>query len=150
MIQASNDSTHDVKSQWVAGVNVLMALISAVFGAIALLAPGANPGITGELTSATTYYAAMYGVRALPLAAAVTWLAWTGRATGWPRLVPVLILAGVIQLGDAIIGMTTGTPAPIIGATIAAAVHLTSAWYFSRVARRLSPTSASAPVQKPA
>lgn len=150
MIQGSNDSDFDLKTnraheagrehgsrtgtkgRLLVGLNVVVALSSAVFGAIALLDPSANPGMTGATTTATTVYAAMYGVRALALAAAVIWLSWTDRHLGWRRLSPVLALAGAIQVLDAVIGTATGIPAQITGATLAAVIHLASAWALTR------------------
>ena len=40
-------------------VNVISALISAAFAAIALLDPAANPGITNGVTETAHLYAAM-------------------------------------------------------------------------------------------
>ena len=108
----------------VVALNVISALISATFAAIALLNPAANPGIDNGVTATTHLYAAMYGVRALPIAAAIIWLALTDRR----KLTPVLLLAGAAQIGDIVIGTATGTVTMAAGETIAAIIHLGSAW----------------------
>jgi hypothetical protein len=124
MIQAVNDSKRELSTPLLVAVNVTSALISAAFGAVALVDPAASPGIDGGVTSTANLYAAMYGVRALPIAAAIIWLALADRR----RLVPVLLLAGVAQIGDIIIGTATATVTMALGATIAAIIHLGSAW----------------------
>ncbi|MFD4632339.1 hypothetical protein ACFVYR_30690 [Streptomyces sp. NPDC058284] len=51
-------------------MNVLVAAASAAFGALALLDPSAFPGTGGSADPG--HFAAMYGVRSLLIAAAVT------------------------------------------------------------------------------
>lgn len=126
MIQTLNDSRREVRI-WLVVLNVASALISAVFGVLALVDPSANPGVSGALSQAATSYAALYGVRAVAIAAAVCWLALADRHTGPRRLIPVLALAGVVQVGDAVIGAVVHVPAMGIGAAVAAVIHLGSA-----------------------
>ncbi|MFK8844135.1 hypothetical protein [Streptomyces sp. Ac-502] len=101
-------------------VNVLVAAVSAAFGLLALLAPAAFPGATGQ--AGPDLFAEMYGARSLLIAAAVTWLAVTRR-----DLHPMLVLAGAVQLADLAINAASGSPATLPGPALAAAVHLTSA-----------------------
>ncbi|MEV0261126.1 hypothetical protein AB0I49_07260 [Streptomyces sp. NPDC050617] len=101
-------------------MNVLVAAGSAAFGALALFAPAAFPGTaTG---TGPALFAEMYGARSLLIAAAVTWLAATGRDL---RL--ILLLAGAIQLADLAINAASGSPATLPGPALAAAIHLVSA-----------------------
>jgi hypothetical protein len=92
MIHTLNDSRRVA----LVAVNLLIALASAVFGLLALVSPAAEPGIdAAELTSAATFFGAMYGTRALLIGAAVGWQLLAGR-----DVVPVLVLAGAVQVDD--------------------------------------------------
>nr|BFD81784.1 hypothetical protein StreXyl84_11850 [Streptomyces sp. Xyl84] len=102
-------------------MNVLVAAGSAAFGVLALLAPTAFPGATGG--TGPELFAEMYGVRSLLIAAALTWLAVTGR-----DLYPMLLLAGAVQLADLAINAGAHSPATLPGPALAAAVHLVSAY----------------------
>jgi hypothetical protein len=126
MIQTLNDSRPEVRT-WLLVLNVASALISAVFGVLALVDPAANPGVSDALSREATLYAALYGVRAVPIAAAVCWLALADRHTGPRRLIPVLALAGTAQVGDAVVGTVAHVPAMAVGALVAAVIHLGSA-----------------------
>jgi hypothetical protein len=137
MIQTLNDSRHEVKT-WLVALNAASAVISAVFGVIALVDPSANPGASDALSHDARFYAAMYGVRAVPIAAAVCWLALADRHTGPRRLIPVLALAGVVQVGDAIVGTVAHVPGMAVGATVAAVIHLGSAALLRRNMRSSS------------
>jgi hypothetical protein len=127
MIQTLNGSRREV-STWLIVLNVLSALISMVFGVLALVHPSANPGISDPLSRDATFYAAMYGGRSLVIGAAVCWLAFGERR----RLLPILALAGLVQVGDVIIGTVTGQPSMVAGASAATIVHLGSYWLLRR------------------
>jgi hypothetical protein len=126
MIQTLNDSRTEIKT-WLVAINVVSAVISAVFGVLALVDPSANPGATGVPSRDATFYAAMYGVRAVLIAAAVCWLALADRRTGPHRLIPVIALAGIVQVGDAVIGTVAHNPSMVAGAIVGAVIHLGSA-----------------------
>ena len=111
-------------------LNVLSALISAVFGVLALVHPAANPGISDQPSRDAVFYAAMYGVRSLLIGAAVCRLAFGDRR----RLLPMLALAGFVQAGDVIIGATAGQPGMAAGALVGTLVHLGSWWLLRRPA----------------
>lgn len=108
-------------------VNVLVAVGSATFGVLALLAPAAYPGTTGG--TGPQLFAEMYGVRSLLIAAAVVWPAVTGR-----DLYPILLLVSAVQFADLGINAASASPATLPGPALAAAVHLVSA-YLLRPAR---------------
>lgn len=110
---------------------MLVALGSAAFGVLAMLTPAGYPGVAGGVTHAATFFAAMYGVRAALIAAAVIWLVATGRG-----VFPMLVLAGGVQVADILVGVVSGRLGMVPGATIAAAVHLGSAWLLGRRDRR--------------
>jgi hypothetical protein len=109
----------------VVALNAVGAVISAGFGLaamldLALILPGADVSAAVEIS------AWAYGVRAVPLGIAVLILLTT---QGKPGLVPVLIVAGVAQVGDAFIGAWHGIPGMLIGGSTLAAIHLgTAAW----------------------
>ena len=119
-------------------MNVVVVLGSGAFALIALIAPAANPGIgaAAALGAAGHTYAALYGTRGLALMVALIAVAIADRYTGPRRLVPLLLLNAAVQAADAIIGLTTTTPGMIAGGTMAAVVHLGSAWLLRTDARR--------------
>ena len=80
----------------------------------------------------------MYGVRAVPIAAAVCWLALADRRTGPRRLIPVIALAGIVQAGDAVIGTVAHNPSMVAGATVGAVIHLGSTSLLRRTTRSSS------------
>ncbi|WP_168712637.1 hypothetical protein [Streptomyces sp. A0958] len=87
-----------------------------------LLPPGT------EATDGLRTYAELYAARALPLAAALAHVLRTEHRA----LAPVLAVAGAAQLGDAYIGVERGITGMAAGGTLAAAVHLASAWWLTR------------------
>src|SRR2546429_1311385 len=109
MIQSMNDSPIDVSStawRWLAGLNGVGALISAGFAVAGLVVPAAIAD--GAVTSLVRLYAGAYAVRAIPLAAVLIFL--LARRASTPALVPVLLVAGLAQLGDAVVGVAIGQP----------------------------------------
>lgn len=137
MIQPLNDSKPARHVSWwvLVGANLVTAAASAAFGAVALLSPAMllPPGHP-EITSGAVYYAAMYGVRAVPLAVAFVLVALRARPGFVGALVPLLAVAGMVQLGDIAIGAAYGTTA-VAGGTVAAAIHLGSRLVLARWAR---------------
>ncbi|GAA2507726.1 hypothetical protein Ahu01nite_059310 [Winogradskya humida] len=115
-------------------LNGISALASAYFGIVALVAPGALPGINDGVTDTAKFFADMYAVRALPIAAVLLWLVACGWRQHRPGLIPVLLVAGISQFGDATIGIAAGTASMIVGAAFATIVHLGSAWWLGRPA----------------
>jgi hypothetical protein len=109
-------------------LNVLSALVSLVFGVLALVHPSANPGISDQPSRDAVFYAAMYGARSLVIGVAVCRLAFGDRR----RLLPMLALAGLVQVGDVIIGVTAGQPGMAAGALTGTIVHLGSWWLLHR------------------
>ena len=107
------------------GVNAAVALLSGAFAAVAIASPQAlvgSPVVAGPIAG---FYVDMYALRALVIAAGVITASLTMRRT---PLVSALVLAsgGLIQLGDVAIALHFGTPG-VLGASIAAALHLASA-----------------------
>ncbi|MDO5067279.1 MAG: hypothetical protein Q4D96_08380 [Propionibacteriaceae bacterium] len=113
---------------WLMVLNALVALGSAAFGVVALVAPRAMPGnpLDGEATpgTATTYFAQMYAARAVPFGlgtAAVALLLPTQAAT-W------FLVAGVVELFDALIVFRRARM-QAIPPFVATVIHLASAWW---------------------
>jgi hypothetical protein len=82
-----------------------------------------------DVSAAVEISAWAYGVRAIPLGAAVLILLTTQGKRG---LVPVLLVAGVAQLGDAVIGAMHGIPGMLAGGSTLAAIHLGSSLWIAR------------------
>jgi len=105
----------------------LLSMASCVAGLIhpELALPAGSP-----VTEGVQLYAQAYAVRALPLGAALIHQLLISRTRR--GLVPLLLVSGVVQLGDAAIGLATHNPGMTVGATALAALHLASAARFGR------------------
>ncbi|MFI9809161.1 hypothetical protein ACIHEJ_33265 [Streptomyces sp. NPDC052301] len=97
-------------------------------GLVRLPAPALNPG--ESVHSGVVLYARAHAARAVPLSAVVLVLLAAG---SWDLPGPVLMVAGLAQLGDAAIGAARRNVGMLISASGLAAVHLVSAlWLLSR------------------
>jgi hypothetical protein len=145
MILTVNDLAHERDTRWWAliALNVVMAAASGVFGVIALVDPvSLVPGASGVASTGITLYAAMYGVRAVPLAVVLIVVAWRARPGSVAVLVPFLAIAGVIQLADAAIGAHFGTTG-FVGGIVAGVVHLGSIAVLARWRARSEPVGSA-------
>ena len=144
MIQTLNDSERDALPRWLVAVNVLAAALSAGAAGLALARPTLlAPGATSPLV---TFYVQAYAVRAVPLGAVLVWALLTGRRRALP---PLLLVAGLAQVGDAAIGLSRGVPGMVVGSLVGGAIPLLSARWLvsSRRAKRARPR---VPAQAPA
>ncbi|GGN82417.1 hypothetical protein GCM10011579_069980 [Streptomyces albiflavescens] len=125
--QASSQAAPGAE-KWVLVGNAVAATVSAVSCVVAMADPGVllqgdTPGGGIEL------YVQAYAVRQLPLTAAVL-ASLTARYRR--HLMPVLVVSGIAQVGDALIGATSGIPGMAVGGTVAAALHLASAAWLGK------------------
>ena len=109
--------------RWVAGVNGLGALIAAGFAVASVIDPALPGG--GSVDSLVRLYAGIYVVRAVPLAAVLVVL--LARPRPAPGLVPLLVVAGLAQAGDAVVGAIYRQPAMLVGGGLYAVIHLATA-----------------------
>lgn len=109
--------------------NAIVALISAGSSVAGALRPGIALGRTEPVNAGTDLYARAYAARAVPLglAAAVVLLA-DARAAAWP----MLLVAGLAQVGDSAIGARRRNLGMALGAGAFAVLHLASAWWLAR------------------
>ncbi|MBM2623610.1 hypothetical protein JIG36_49800 [Actinoplanes sp. LDG1-06] len=110
-------------------LNVISAVISAGFGVLALIDPSLLPGVGPE---PDRDFATLYAVRAIPIAVALCWVVLADLR----RSVPILLIAGVAQFGDLVVGLATGRPTMIAGPAIATVIALGSAWLIHTRTRR--------------
>jgi hypothetical protein len=109
-------------------LNALVALVSGVSAGVGLARPSLALATGEPLNSGVVFFARAYAVRAIPLSAAVLTLVALG---SWGTLVPVLIVSGAAQLGDAAIGAARRNPGMLVTAGALGVVHLVSAWWLS-------------------
>ena len=111
---------------WLAVLNSLLGVVSAGFGAVAVIRPQTlDPSGDGE--SGGRFYPAMYAARGIPfgvLVAVVVWLDPTQSST-----VLVLAAAAAAQLGDMLIGVVHRVPGMVVIPLAAAVLHLAGATY---------------------
>jgi hypothetical protein len=107
--------------------NVLAAVLSGASAVLARRDPTLL--VDGSVTSIVNFYVEAYLARALPISAVLIGLLATKRATG---LRPMLLVAGLAQVGDAIIGAGHGQPGMIAGSVVGAVIHLGSAWLLGK------------------
>ncbi|MGW4561310.1 hypothetical protein ACWEN3_02535 [Streptomyces sp. NPDC004561] len=111
-------------------LNALAALVSGLASVAGLARPAMALAAGEAVNSGVVFFARAYAARALPLSAAVLVLLAAG---SWDLLGPVLVVAGLAQLGDAAIGAARRTPGMLLSAGALAAVHLVSAqWLLAR------------------
>lgn len=92
-----------------------------VFGALALVRPGALAAMTGDMGPGGAFYARMYAARALLFGLVVAILPFTpaGASAAW-----VVIAAGLVQFADSLIGFRSGERRMAVSAAIAGVVHV--------------------------
>jgi len=112
---------------WVAALNGLGAVIGGIFAVIGSVNPGFQGGSVNTLVH---IYAGAYAVRAVPIAIVLVGLLARPRRT--PALVPLLLVAGLAQGGDAVLGAIHGQPAMLAGGGAYAVIHLATALWLSR------------------
>jgi hypothetical protein len=119
-------------------VNGLAALVAMASSAAALANPALGLPAGSDVTPGVDFYAQAYAARALPLGAAVLLALASKSKRG---LAPLLVVAGLVQVGDCVIGLAQHNAGPVIGGSALAAIHLASAWQLTRQ-QRITPTVA--------
>ncbi|GAA2821525.1 hypothetical protein RMN57_30685 [Kitasatospora sp. CM 4170] len=113
--------------------NAAGAALSMASAVVGLLSPElALPGAAEHAGPLTELYVQAYVVRALPLGAALLrqlLVSRTGRG-----LVPLLLVAGAVQAGDAAIGLVAHNPGMTAGGAVLAVLHLGLAARLARTA----------------
>ncbi|GAA5764870.1 hypothetical protein [Streptosporangium roseum] len=99
-----------------------VAAVGSMASAVAILV---DPALLLPAGSAGPASAALYAARALPLGAALLYALFGRARTG---LLPLLLLAGLAQMGDVVIGLSQHITGMAVGGAVCAAVHLISAW----------------------
>jgi len=113
----------------VAIINAAVTLASGGFAAAAAVKPGVLLPEGQEATPAATFYARYFAARSVPLAAMVVVLTLR-KSTN--RLSALLVLAGLVQAADALIGASYRNRAQTLAPALVAAFHLASARWLLR------------------
>lgn len=123
MIHILNDAHPEATGRLLVAGNALAAVLS---GAAALLA-WLNPSllVAGSVTPMVNFYVNVYVARQPPLSAVLLGLLATRGASGLRAL---LLVSGLAQAGDAVVGAWQAQPAMIIAPTVATVIHLGSAF----------------------
>lgn len=111
-------------------VNCVAALVSGGASVLGAARPGLMLASGETVTPGADFYARVYAVRALPLSLAVIAALLTAPDDA---AVALLIVAGIVQAGDAALGIMRRVPGMAIGAGVLTIIHLASAyWYAAR------------------
>jgi hypothetical protein len=113
----------------IAAANVAAALASGGLAAAAMVKPGLLLPDGDEATPAAAFLARYVAARSLPLSATVVALALL-RSTNW--FGACLVLAGLVQAADAVIGAGSRRRIQTLAPAAAATLHLASAWSLLR------------------
>ncbi|NUS92289.1 MAG: hypothetical protein HOQ36_07710 [Nocardia sp.] len=113
-------------------VNAAAAIAAMGFAIVASIDPAAVLP-AADPTPGTEMYAWAYAVRAVPLGV-VLLVALFGKNER--VLLPLLATAGVVQLGDILIGADRHLVGMMIGGALGAAIHLTTAAHLMAARRR--------------
>ncbi len=109
--------------------NVVAALVSVGSSIAGVLRPGLALAPGEAVNAGTDLYARAYAVRAVPLGLATAAVLLSGaHAAAWP----MLVVAGLAQVGDSAIGAQRRNPGMTFGAGAFAVLHLASAWWLAR------------------
>ena len=106
---------------WIIGINAVMAMVTIVFGIVALARPTLLSGAPADAGS--RYYAAMYTARAIPFGAGLAYVL----IAAVQQAVPWLVVAGTIQVLDAAIGCRRRVVGAVVAPLVLASVHLATA-----------------------
>ncbi|MCP2324721.1 hypothetical protein HDA40_003228 [Hamadaea flava] len=110
-------------------LNALLALGAGAAGVLGVARPTLAIGPAAAVTPGVTYFAQMYAVRAVPLSAMALVLFAT-RPEG-VALTALLVLLGLVQAGDGVIGFRRRIWGMTVASTVGATVHLASAVYLA-------------------
>lgn len=114
--------------------NAVGAAVSMAAAVVGLVSPElALPGSTGPTGPLVDVYAQAYAARALPLGAVLLYHLQAGRSSR--SLTPLLLVAGMAQVADAAIGLSSANPGMAVGGTLLAALHLGLAAHLTRTRR---------------
>ncbi|MRH89243.1 hypothetical protein GFY24_17610 [Nocardia sp. SYP-A9097] len=112
----------------IALANAVVAVISGASSVAGMVRPAlAVPG-GGTVNEGTTFFAYGYGARAVPLSLVLLTLLAVDARGG---LAPILVVAGLAQIGDGIIGASRRNWPMAATCAVLAAVHLGSAWWLA-------------------
>jgi hypothetical protein len=110
------------------GVNAVAALVSSGSALAGMLRPGLALASGEAVTGGVRFYASAYALRAAPLGLLTAALIAAGDR---PALVPVLAVAGLVQVGDSMLGARRRHLGMAFGAGLFAALHLAAALWLS-------------------
>ena len=110
---------------WLITINAILAIVTVAFGIFALIAPHKLAG----QPQTSDYFSKMYAVRAIPfgLGLATILVYFPEQATVW------LIVAGLMQLGDAWANLKRGAVMAILSPMALAILHFASAWLLHKL-----------------
>ncbi|WP_042378697.1 hypothetical protein [Streptacidiphilus melanogenes] len=110
--------------------NALAALVSAGSSVAGVARPGILLAQGEPVTAGTGLYARAYAVRAVPLGLTTAVMLLAGTSAAAVR--PMLLVAGMAQVGDAAIGARHRNRGMTLGAGTFAVLHLASAVVLAR------------------
>ena len=101
-------------------LNLVVSLVSAAWAVVAFVQPTSLSG-SGHVSVGEKFYVRMYAARSLPfgLTTAIMPFWAEGRAVAW-----LLFCAAVIQIADVVIGAEKKARGMMIGASLAAIIHI--------------------------
>ncbi|GAA4569101.1 hypothetical protein [Planotetraspora kaengkrachanensis] len=112
----------------IAGANAAVALLSGVSSVAGVMRPGLGLPKGAPITAGVDFYARAYAVRAVPLSAVALVMLARGDSAG---LTAMLIVLGLAQVGDCVLGVMRRHLGMSVGAGVCALVHLLSAWWIA-------------------
>ncbi|TQF05492.1 hypothetical protein E6W39_28745 [Kitasatospora acidiphila] len=111
-------------------VNAAVALLSGGSSLVGLVRPSVALAEGEQLGAGGAFFLGAYAARALPLSLVTLVVLLAGSAVAQ---VPVLVVAGLAQVGDAVVGARRGNRPMAASCIGLALIHLASAaWLFTR------------------
>src|SRR4051812_8718914 len=108
----------------IAVANGTVALVSGVSSVAGVIKPGLGLPKNAPITAGVDFYVRAYAVRALPLSVVALVMLASG---SWAGLAAMLIVLGLAQVGDSVLGVMQRNLGMFLGPAMSALIHLLSA-----------------------
>ncbi|GII28479.1 hypothetical protein [Planotetraspora mira] len=108
----------------IAVANGAVALLSGVSSVAGVIKPGLGLPKGAPITAGVDFYVRAYAVRALPLSVVALVMLASG---SWAGLAAMLIVLGLAQVGDSVLGAMRRNLGMFLGPAVSALIHLLSA-----------------------
>ncbi|WP_280386261.1 hypothetical protein [Nocardia wallacei] len=131
-LSGTRQQAYPVAARVTLALSGVFSIVVAAFGFIGLFAQSNMLPPEDAVTSGVQFFGALIAVRNIPLGLAALYVI-VRRDRVDPT--PILVVSGIVQLGDAVIGLVNGLPSMGVSAGIGAVLYAVAAVYVSGARR---------------